>query len=76
VSSVHLTFGFLQSFALGLREAPLPARRSFQPAAATLAAALAAAWDAARDAAEKKLEPTKVSLIESAFDLLDRLIAA
>jgi len=39
--------------------------------AAAGAAARAAAWDAARDA----LEPTKLSLQRSAFDLLDRMIA-
>jgi hypothetical protein len=34
-----------------------------------------AAWDAARDAARKHLEPTKLSLEESAFKLLDRMLA-
>ncbi len=38
-------------------------------------AARAAAWDAARDAAGAKLKPTVVSLQDSAFQLLDRLIA-
>jgi hypothetical protein len=37
-------------------------------------AAWGAARDAARDAATKKLEPTKISLQDSAFALLDRLI--
>jgi hypothetical protein len=38
-------------------------------------AAWDAAGDAARAAAKKKLEPTRVSLQESAFQLLDRMIA-
>ena len=42
--------------------------------AAARAAARGAAGDAARDAAKQKLEPTKVELQASAFDLLDRMI--
>ena len=41
---------------------------------ATWAAAGAAAWAAARAAAKQKLEPTKVELEASAFELLDRMI--
>ena len=43
--------------------------------AASWDAARDASWDAARDAATQKLEPTKLSLQESAFALLDRMIA-
>jgi len=74
--------------AAALRELPplmdLTAVKDSMPAlteakkAGAVAGAVAgdAAWAAAGDAAKKKLEPTKVELQASAFELLDRMIEA
>jgi hypothetical protein len=84
-TAAWLELAGLKDQAMALRELPPITKANCHDATATITKAREkafAAWDAARaaawaaaKAAGAALEPTKVSLQQSAFDLLDRMIA-